>query len=473
MHLPTLLPAFLLLLASADASAVFPRKGGKDGGDRGDGENRGPGEGKGRGPPSEYCPSVSSDCYRAVSSHRRRNSGFCGDYKSKKGRDMPDDMKDYSRDDVNNACDCSQGPAPQCRSVSVSCYDDVRTHRDGDSGFCRLFNSPQSCDLPDDLRRYSRSDVSSACYCLEPAPSQPPNNGPPQNPSPQCPSSSNDCYNEVKSRRDRDDSFCGRCRSKDSCDMPSDMSRYSREDMSNACDCLEPGRNNPSPQCPASSNDCYNEVKSRRERDDGFCGRCRDKDSCDKPSDMSRYSRGDMSNACDCLEPGRNNPSPQCPASSDNCYRDVQSRRDKDSEFCSRCRDKDHCDRPDELSMYSRGDMSKACDCLEPGRNNPSPQCPATYDNCYRDVKSRRDKDSEFCSRCRDKDHCDRPDELSMYSRGDMSKACDCLEPGRNNPSPQCPATYDNCYRDVKSRRDKDSEFCSRCRDKDHCDRPD
>lgn len=126
---------------------------------------------------SPQCKSVSSGCFRDVSSHHSKDSSFCGVFNWKKSCDLASNL--------SSACDClihttsmsssavapNQTPSFQCKSVSEGCFRDISSHRDHDSGFCGRFNSRESCDLL--LSKYSRGDVSCACNCLTPPSSTP------------------------------------------------------------------------------------------------------------------------------------------------------------------------------------------------------------------------------------------------------------------------------------------------------------
>ena len=120
-----------------------------------------------------------------------------------------------------------------------NCYNDIFSRKD--NGFCRQFNSPSSCNLPSDLSKYSgkKDSVRSACNCYlqhqsTQAPTsthaQPTNTG-----APSC--VQDDCYNDIFNRRDN--GFCRQYNSPSSCNLPSDLSKYSskKDKVRSACDC--------------------------------------------------------------------------------------------------------------------------------------------------------------------------------------------------------------------------------------------
>ena len=119
------------------------------------------------------------------------------------------------------------------------CYNAI--FRRNDNGFCRQFNSPSSCNLPSDLSKYSRkkTSVRSACNCyLQHQSTQAPTSTHAQSTSTSVPFCvKNSCYNDVFNRNDN--GFCRQFNSPSSCNLPSDLSKYSSEKDSvrSACNC--------------------------------------------------------------------------------------------------------------------------------------------------------------------------------------------------------------------------------------------
>lgn len=119
-----------------------------------------------------------------------------------------------------------------------SCYNDIFSRKD--NGFCRQFNSPSSCNLPSDLSKYSskKDSVRSACNCYLQQSTQGPTSTHAQPTNTGAPSCvKDDCYNDIFNRRD--DDFCRQYNSPRSCNLPSDLSKYSgrKDSVRSACDC--------------------------------------------------------------------------------------------------------------------------------------------------------------------------------------------------------------------------------------------
>ena len=119
------------------------------------------------------------------------------------------------------------------------CYNAIFSRND--NGFCRQFNSPSSCNLPSDLSKYSsqKNGVRSACNCyLQHQSTQAPTSTHTQPTSISTPSCVKDsCYNDIFNRNDN--GFCRQFNSPSSCNLPSDLSKYSSEKDSvrSACNC--------------------------------------------------------------------------------------------------------------------------------------------------------------------------------------------------------------------------------------------
>ncbi len=192
------------------------------------------------------------DCFNAIFS--RKDDGFCRQFNSPSSCNLPSDLSKYSskKDSVHSACNCylqqspstSSAPATSPTSgpsscVKDSCYNDILNRND--NGFCRQFNSPSSCNLPSDLSKYSsnKDSVRSACNCyLQHQSTQAPTSTHAQPTSTSNPSCVKDtCYNDIFNRNDN--GFCRQFNSPSSCNLPSDLSKYSREKDSvrSACNC--------------------------------------------------------------------------------------------------------------------------------------------------------------------------------------------------------------------------------------------
>ena len=130
----------------------------------------------------------------------------------------------------------SSGPSSCQRD---DCYNAIFSRND--NGFCRRFNSPSSCNLPSDLSKYSsnKDSVRSACNCyLQHQSTQAPTSTHAQPTSTSTPSCvRDDCYHDIFKRFDN--GFCRQFNSPSSCNLPSDLSKYSSEKDSvrSACNC--------------------------------------------------------------------------------------------------------------------------------------------------------------------------------------------------------------------------------------------
>ena len=120
-----------------------------------------------------------------------------------------------------------------------------------------------------------------------------------------------DCYNDIFSRNDN--GFCRQYNSSSSCNLPSDLSKYSskKDSVRNACNCYLQHQSTQSPtsthaQPTSTSNpscvkdECYNDIFNRF--DNGFCRQFNSPSSCNLPSDLSKYlsQKDSVGSACNC-----------------------------------------------------------------------------------------------------------------------------------------------------------------------------
>lgn len=118
-----------------------------------------------------------------------------------------------------------------------------------------------------------------------------------------------DCYNAIFSRNDN--GFCRQFNSPSSCNLPSDLSKFSsrKDDVRSACNCYlqqSPSASSAPATSPTSGpsscvkDSCYNDIFNRN--DNGFCRQFNSPSSCDLPFDLSKYSskKDNVRSACNC-----------------------------------------------------------------------------------------------------------------------------------------------------------------------------
>ena len=125
-----------------------------------------------------------------------------------------------------------------------------------------------------------------------------------------------DCYNAIFNRNDN--GFCRQFNSPSSCNLPSDLSKYSnnKNGVRSACNCYL--QQSPSTSsAPATSptfgpcvkDSCYNDIFNRK--DNGFCRSFNSPSSCNLPFDLSKYSnnKNGVRSACNCYLQHQSTPS--------------------------------------------------------------------------------------------------------------------------------------------------------------------